>query len=98
VMWILRLAVTVMLMSPFAPTLSAVLVRANDSALYDVIFPVVGFEDASVTTWSAPETNQFCRMVLSASADATSIVNRCDFPSVRRGTNGVRSDKYISLR
>ena len=94
--WIWRLAFTVMLISPFAPTLPVVLVTAKGSALYEVMFPVVRSEDESVMTWSRPETNQFCRMVLSASADATSMVNVCGSPSVSSGTKGVRSEKEVS--
>lgn len=52
-------------------------------------------ELGSVTTWSTPETNQFCKVAWSDSADATSMVKLWDCPSVRIGTNGVRSRKYV---
>ena len=63
----------------------------NGSALYEVIFPVVGFEEDPVTTCRFPETIQLVLTAWSGSAEATSIVMLCGFPSARSGTKGVRS-------
>lgn len=64
---------------------------ANGSTLYEMIFPVVGFEEDPVTTSRFAETTQLELIVWSGSAEATSIVMLWGFPSVRSGMSGVRS-------
>jgi len=64
---------------------------ANGSALYDVIFPVVGFEEDPVTTCRFAETIQLEFTVWSGSMETTSTVTLWGFPSTRSGTKGVRS-------
>ena len=66
-------------------------VCANGSTLYEVIPPVVGFEEDPVTTCRFAETIQLELIVWSGSAEATSIVILWGFPSVRSGMKGVRS-------
>ena len=46
-------------------------------------------------TCIAPETNQFWLMEWSDSTEATPKDILCGFPSVKRGTKGVRSRKYV---
>ena len=48
--------------------------HANGSALYEVIFPVVGSGEDPVITWRFAETIQLELVVWSGSAEATSIV------------------------
>lgn len=79
--------------SPFVPTEPVVEVVGNRGASNTVIFPVVGFPEGSVTTCKFPDTNQFWLIAWSISADITSMVRLCGLPSVKMGTNGVRSRK-----
>lgn len=66
-------------------------VVANAGAECKVILPVVAFSDEAKTTWRFAVTYQFWLMVWSCSAEMTSMVILCGFPSVNMGTNGVRS-------
>lgn len=91
----LRVADTVIFTSPLLPTLPVVVDTAKGSALYVVILPVVRLAEESVTTCNRPETNQFCKIVWSASAEATSMVKLCDSPSVNKGMKGETSRKYV---
>lgn len=90
---IFLVAVTVTLTSPFEPIFPLTLEVAKGWALYEVILPVVCLDEASVMTCKRPETNQFWLIAWSFSADATSIVRLCGFPSTRRGIKGDRSKK-----
>ena len=65
-------AATVMFTSPFVPTAADARAFAYAGAEYDVILPVVGLPDGSVTTCRFPETYQLSLIVWSTSADATS--------------------------
>ena len=65
--------------------------RTNGSALYDVIFPVVGLVEGPVITCRFAEIIQLELIMWSGSAEATSIVMLWGFPSARSGTKGVRS-------
>lgn len=64
---------------------------ANGSAQYEVIFPVVGFEEDPVITCRFAETIQLSLIVWSGSAEATSTVMLWYFPSASSGMKGVRS-------
>jgi len=64
---------------------------ANGSTLYEVISPVVGFQEDPVTTCRFAETIQLELTAWSGSAETTSIVMLWGFPSARSGTKGVRS-------
>ena len=61
------------------------------STLYEVISPVVGFDEDPVTTWRFPEIIQFELIAWSGSAEARSIVMLWNSPSTKSGTKGVRS-------
>ena len=64
---------------------------ANGSTLYEVILPVVGFEEGPVATCRFAETIQLELTAWSGSAETTSTVTLWGFPSARSGTKGVRS-------
>lgn len=76
-------------------TIPVVLVFAKGSVLYDMMEPVVGFDEESLMTWMFPLRYQLLRIVRLVSADATSNVMICAFPSARMGRNGVRSTLYV---
>lgn len=91
----LRVALTVTITSPLVPTVPVVDVTAKGDALYVFILPVVGLPEGSVTTCNSPETNQFWLITWSVSAETTSRLKLCGFPSVSNGTKGVTSRKYV---
>jgi hypothetical protein len=57
--------------------------------------PIVGWEDESLMTWMFPLKYQLPNIPWSDSAEATSSVILCVFPSARIGRNVVKSILYV---